>query len=560
MTQTELVFVLLAWLGTYLVHSTLLLGGTWLLTKRVLRTPRLRERAWRVAMVGGFLTASLQVGLGRAPILGHLELVATQAEFADAPSDDERSQDEPVTALESRSSLVTLPALTRPLPDAVTESPEIAFGARKTTPGVRDRAPTAEPRRSAPAPIEITADVESEPEVALAPRIDAPFIAAADGEAPFGPRAVIGASQGAREFHVVPRAVSWKTVVVVTWVLVGGLGLLAFAWAWSRLVRRLSDRREIVAGPLRAQLDTLCEAAGMRRRVRLFASAKLVSPISHGWIAPRISIPLRALTDLAPNEQASMLGHELAHAKRSDPLWFSIYSLFERVLFFQPLNRFARRELHEIAEMLCDDWAVRWMGGGRLALASCLTEIAQWIVGRKRAALLSPGMAGHKGSQLGARVERLLDDRKSPEPEPRHRWWPPVALSSLFITFFAAPGVSSTIGAPEPLARTEFVAPESVAIGEPTSPAPRSSTPAPVRALLLDQELLDAEIDELRAELAAIRAGLAPANRARFESVLDRVERKIESLHERRERLETLLSLVLKTSVPNHVNRRASRR
>lgn len=51
----------LAWLATYLAHSTALIGLVWLLERaEVLRQPRLREFAWRLAIVGGLLTASVQ--------------------------------------------------------------------------------------------------------------------------------------------------------------------------------------------------------------------------------------------------------------------------------------------------------------------------------------------------------------------------------------------------------------------------------------------------------------------------------------------------------------------
>jgi beta-lactamase regulating signal transducer with metallopeptidase domain/biopolymer transport protein ExbD len=53
----------LAWLATFLVHSTLLCGAAWLLS-RVLRAAKLRELVWRTALVGGLLTAILQTALG----------------------------------------------------------------------------------------------------------------------------------------------------------------------------------------------------------------------------------------------------------------------------------------------------------------------------------------------------------------------------------------------------------------------------------------------------------------------------------------------------------------
>jgi beta-lactamase regulating signal transducer with metallopeptidase domain len=59
---------LTAWLLTYAVHSTLLLGLAWAVS-RVLarRSLRLEERVWRAALLGALATATLQTAAGWAP-------------------------------------------------------------------------------------------------------------------------------------------------------------------------------------------------------------------------------------------------------------------------------------------------------------------------------------------------------------------------------------------------------------------------------------------------------------------------------------------------------------
>jgi hypothetical protein len=64
-----------AWIGTYLVHSTLLLTLAWALTRRSERLSlAAREGIWKLAVAGGFVTATLQIGLGLEPPLLHLAL------------------------------------------------------------------------------------------------------------------------------------------------------------------------------------------------------------------------------------------------------------------------------------------------------------------------------------------------------------------------------------------------------------------------------------------------------------------------------------------------------
>ena len=64
-----------AWLLTYAVHGSLLLSLAWLCTRYV-RPYRLKEILWKTALVGGILTATLQVALGISPLTGRFDLLS----------------------------------------------------------------------------------------------------------------------------------------------------------------------------------------------------------------------------------------------------------------------------------------------------------------------------------------------------------------------------------------------------------------------------------------------------------------------------------------------------
>jgi beta-lactamase regulating signal transducer with metallopeptidase domain len=78
----------LLWLGTYALHSTLLLAGVWLFERlRPDAAPAVRETLWRAAMLTAVLTASLQTSdLVRSPVTISLP-VAVRASVHDAQSD-----------------------------------------------------------------------------------------------------------------------------------------------------------------------------------------------------------------------------------------------------------------------------------------------------------------------------------------------------------------------------------------------------------------------------------------------------------------------------------------
>lgn len=75
------------WLLTYLLHSSVLLGATSLVTRRWVVSPHHRDLLWKAATVGGFLSASLQGWSGLDPIAGRLVLTASvPASAAESPA------------------------------------------------------------------------------------------------------------------------------------------------------------------------------------------------------------------------------------------------------------------------------------------------------------------------------------------------------------------------------------------------------------------------------------------------------------------------------------------
>ena len=74
-----------AWMLTYAVHSTLLLAAAWGLG-RLLGDRRLalQETVWKLALVGGIATATLQLGLGIEPLAGSWSLPGPAAAAARA--------------------------------------------------------------------------------------------------------------------------------------------------------------------------------------------------------------------------------------------------------------------------------------------------------------------------------------------------------------------------------------------------------------------------------------------------------------------------------------------
>ena len=317
----------LAWLLTYMIHSTALLGLAWAFTRARSWSPAALDVVWKTALVGGLVTATVQLAIDVQPT-GSISLVSAMA----------------------------------PATPTVATTPADDAGAPLPTPRVR-----AEEARA----------IDSPP--ASAPAAD---------PAPLFPRP------------------SLHTAAVLAWGLVGLVLALGYAARRLILVGRIGDRLAVRDGQLLAELDVLSREAGLGRRPRLTCTERISSPIALG--IAEICVPESALTELDEEQQRSMLAHELAHLARRDPLWLGFASILERVLWIQPLNRVARRQIATSAEYLCDEWAVRRTGSG-VALARCLAQVAEWI----QASPLGVPVAGmaEERSLLVARVEKLLAAR-----------------------------------------------------------------------------------------------------------------------------------------------------
>lgn len=233
-------------------------------------------------------------------------------------------------------------------------------------------------------------------------------------------------------------ALPWVQILLAVW-LTGALATSA-RLVWRRLrLRRLLGAREPVSDPtLDDILLRLRRRSGFTAPVRLTLSNRIPGPVAVG--RHEICIPERVLTDLSPEQQESVLAHELAHLVRNDPGWLVWTGVIESVFFFQPLNRMARRRMQEAAEYLCDDWAVHHTGRG-LTLAKCLAEVAGWVTQRPRPRPQPKPAMTQGGSPLVRRVERLLSPRQG---TPRAHWAlravATVSLVAMVLAF--APGVT----------------------------------------------------------------------------------------------------------------------
>ena len=341
-----------AWLLAYAVHSTLLLAAA-ALASRFLRSPSWRDTVWKVALVGGLVTASLP-----------------------------------------------LPAawrLTAPLGVVRTASPLSAETAARFAAAAAGAAPAAavDPRVAAGGGVGSGG---------LPPAGGPPLMASYAGPAPPSPAWTAPAAASRA-------AAAGAPAIVGCWLAVAAAALLWRGTGYVRFLRRLRRRREEDPS-LTATLDALARRLGVTRLPRVTRSAALEVPVA--LAGAEVCLPAVGFDQLSAAQQRSILAHELAHVRRHDPLWLLAAELLATALFFQPLNRLAQRRLKAVAEELCDDAAVA-ATGDPLPLVEGLALLAGRLLQRHPLAVAA--VVDGKQSSLVRRVSRVLAPaarRKSP--------------------------------------------------------------------------------------------------------------------------------------------------
>jgi beta-lactamase regulating signal transducer with metallopeptidase domain len=518
-------------LGTYWLHSGLLLTTAWLVSRAGWVTShRLSERLWQTAAVLPLLTACAQwaYGLPGVPI----RVSSAIASSADLPA-EKSAQPEPKASPFDAGASGELtddrikhaePVLSSVWPDEL------------STAGLSDEFQSADRLpRDGPPRLETSENISSltwddteefvfEPETSPVPKNVERSRERADSPLPL------------------PQFVTTAGYLAAVWLVWGCLRLALQTWLFHR---RLADARRRDSGLVRRELDRLLRQIGSRRRVTLLSSGAFVEPVAFGLFHWKIVLPDGFEQRLERDELHALLAHELAHLARGDTLWLWIGRVLCSCFAFQPLNFLARRRWQQAAELLCDDWAVRH-GAQGLALARCLTQIIEWRQSRGTPAGLVLTAGGQK-SLLTARVERLLSDAPAAES------WERPARRRLLATFVAAVAVALVWCGPrpaltadgnsrieEPIIVEHSVEESSIdeAFYSATISTRGGNTPSGSLSLTEELQLLDVELERLEIQTdRAVELLRAHSGNAMIEELLHRLQEKTRALRHGREAL-----------------------
>lgn len=146
----------------------------------------------------------------------------------------------------------------------------------------------------------------------------------------------------------------------------------------------------------------------IRRRVRLYASCGIQSPVSYGWLRPEILIPQDLDIRFSDEEIRYILLHELQHCRNRDTLLNGAACILQIFYWFNPLVWYGFMRMRRDREAACDHAVIQVIG--KELGADYGRTLLKYAEHMRRGVFLSP-VSGIGGSRhiLRQRIQEIVD-------------------------------------------------------------------------------------------------------------------------------------------------------
>ena len=98
----------------------------------------------------------------------------------------------------------------------------------------------------------------------------------------------------------------------------------------------------------------------IQKKVQIWVSEFVSSPVTIGFLKPVILVPLAAINHLTPQQLEAVLLHELSHIKRFDYLVNLIINFIQAVLYFNPFAKAFVKIVEREREKKCDEMVLQF--------------------------------------------------------------------------------------------------------------------------------------------------------------------------------------------------------
>jgi beta-lactamase regulating signal transducer with metallopeptidase domain len=194
----------------------------------------------------------------------------------------------------------------------------------------------------------------------------------------------------------------WPLVMAIAWAVGAAILLARLGSGFSAVARLRRSARRLEAPEWPRLAERVAGRLDLRRKPVLLLGRYETSPMTWGILRPVVLLPPSA-TGWSEDRRFAVLAHELAHARRAEPLALVACEVVRAFHWFNPLVWVALARLRRESELAADELALR-AGIRPVDYAGHLVAVVR---GREATAPAAVGLASNR--DLRDRVAALLE-------------------------------------------------------------------------------------------------------------------------------------------------------
>jgi len=184
--------------------------------------------------------------------------------------------------------------------------------------------------------------------------------------------------------------------------------LVLLTYPAYQLVRNLGHVKRIRTKGLRKAdiqyrlfVQKISSRLNIKKRVTVFVSELITSPLTIGYLKPVILLPVAALNHLTVQQVEAILLHELSHIRRLDYLVNLVMSVISTVFYFNPFVRQFMKAIDEERENCCDEMVLQFQYD-KVGYATALFTLEKISTAAQALAIAATGK-----NSLKKRIEKM---------------------------------------------------------------------------------------------------------------------------------------------------------
>jgi bla regulator protein blaR1 len=213
-------------------------------------------------------------------------------------------------------------------------------------------------------------------------------------------------------FHLLPAILTSASVAYLALLVIPAFRMF-HNWKFIRFIKKNGLQK----APLNYRLfvQKISSQIGITKKVKVFASKIITSPVTIGFVKPVILLPVAAINNLSVQQLEAILLHELSHIRRHDYIINLVLTIIHVILYFNPFVKWFIKNIEIEREHCCDELVLQFEYN-QLSYASALLQLEKASQGSD----ITLAMAATGKKQLLNRIEKIVGVAKKPSFNTMH--------------------------------------------------------------------------------------------------------------------------------------------